>query len=187
MSLSRLCCVLPVVFKSALLSLVRTGDVNLSIVAASRFTQTIAGGGAAGTSAAFWLRNAFPKEEQLSITLYEKNDYLGGRSTVVPIKGNASVGFMELGASIYVPKNYNLMNATERFGLKRKRLAEESWNGRGLGIWDGNSFLFEESGNSYWDTVKILWRYGYDPIRVSVVYYGQKKRKTEIVPIETFC
>lgn len=83
---------------------------------------------------------------------------------------------MELGASIYVEKNYNLMNATERFGLKRKRLAEGSTNGRGLGIWDGKNFLFEESGNSYWDTIKILWRYGYDPIRVK--YHKQETYAT---------
>ena len=131
--------------------------------------KLLEGGGAAGTSAAYWLKNAFPSGKsgiQVSTTLYERNDYLGGRSTVVPIKDDPSLGLIELGASIFIERNYNLMNATERFGLERKRMTEDRKKMRGLGIWDGKQFLFEESGNDYWDTVKVLWRYGYSPVKV---------------------
>ncbi|KAI9317412.1 Prenylcysteine lyase [Dichotomocladium elegans] len=83
---------------------------------------------------------------------------------VIPIKDDPSVGFIELGASIFVEKNYNLMNATKRFGLGLTRLTELPIE-RGLGIWDGKEFLFEETGNHYWDILKLIWRYGYTPIK----------------------
>ncbi|KAI9249711.1 Prenylcysteine lyase-domain-containing protein [Phascolomyces articulosus] len=131
----------------------------------------IIGGGAAGTSAAYWLNNAFPKDKgsnriKVSTTIYERSNYLGGRSTIVPIKDDPSLGFIELGASIFIERNYNLMNATERFGLERKRMVGENHqNNKGLGIWNGKEFIFEESGNDYWDAAKILWRYGYSAIK----------------------
>lgn len=130
------------------------------------------GGGAAGTSAAFWLKNAFPATAKsgvrVSTTLFERNDYLGGRSTVIPIKDDPELGLFELGASIFIERNYNLINATRRFNLNLTGLTELPFE-RGLGIWDGKDFLFEESGNKYWDMAKLLWRYGYSLIRVSVM------------------
>jgi prenylcysteine oxidase/farnesylcysteine lyase len=95
---------------------------------------------------------------------------LGGRSTTVAIKDDPTLGTIELGASIFVEANKNLMKATEKFGLKRTRLTaladEQSSSGRpGLGVWDGNEFLFEETG-SYWDSMKAIWRYGLTPLKV---------------------
>ncbi|KAK4519197.1 uncharacterized protein ATC70_009429 [Mucor velutinosus] len=131
----------------------------------------IIGGGAAGTSTAFWLSNVFPHEDALQVncTIFERNSYLGGRSTVVPIKNDYSLGTIELGASIFVEANKNLMMATERFGLNKTRLTafEEEIsvkNRPGLGVWNGKEFLFEESG-SYWDSMKALWRYGFTPLK----------------------
>lgn len=105
----------------------------------------------------------------MSTTLYERNDYLGGRSTVIPIKDDPELGLFELGASIFIERNFNLANATKRFGLNLTGLTEELPFERGLGIWDGKDFLFEETGNKYWDMAKLLWRYGYSLIRVSVI------------------
>ncbi|OAD05137.1 hypothetical protein MUCCIDRAFT_189216 [Mucor lusitanicus CBS 277.49] len=131
----------------------------------------IIGGGAAGTSTAFWLSNVFPHKGsvQVTSTIFERNSYLGGRSTVVPIKGDYSLGTIELGASIFVEANKNLMMATEKFGLNKTRLTaleqEISVKNRpGLGVWNGKEFLFEESG-SYWDSMKALWRYGLTPLK----------------------
>ncbi|KAL9550938.1 hypothetical protein MBANPS3_004512 [Mucor bainieri] len=142
-------------------------DKNAPIVK----SVAIIGGGAAGTSTAFWLSNVFPHEGgvQVTSTIFERNSYLGGRSTVVPIKGDYSLGTIELGASIFVEANKNLMMATEKFGLNRTRLnsLEEEIavkNRPGLGVWNGKEFLFEESG-SYWDSMKALWRYGLTPLK----------------------
>ncbi|GAN05753.1 FAD/NAD(P)-binding domain-containing protein [Mucor ambiguus] len=131
----------------------------------------IIGGGAAGTSTAFWLSNVFPREGsvQVTSTIFERNSYLGGRSTVVPIKGDYSLGTIELGASIFVEANKNLMMAVEKFGLNKTRLTAlekevSAKNRPGLGVWNGKEFLFEESG-SYWDSMKALWRYGLTPLK----------------------
>lgn len=136
----------------------------------------IAGGGAAGTSAAFWLSNVFPHEGSIQVTstIFERNSYLGGRSTTVPIKGDYSLGTIELGASIFVEANKNLMMATEKFGLNKTKLTSlekeiSAKNRPGLGVWNGQEFLFEESG-SYWDSMKALWRYGLTPLKVGFYF-----------------
>ncbi|KAI9474051.1 MAG: Prenylcysteine lyase-domain-containing protein [Benjaminiella poitrasii] len=140
----------------------------------------IIGGGASGTSAAFWLNNVFSSSEDsqnhISITIFDRKDYVGGRSTTVPIKGDASLGTIELGASIFVEANKNLMKATDKFGLKRTKLTSNEVddtninvkrkdNRPGLGVWDGKQFVFEETGSYYWDSLKALWRYGLSPIK----------------------
>jgi prenylcysteine oxidase/farnesylcysteine lyase len=133
------------------------------------------GGGASGTSTAFWLSNVFPNAANVFVTstIFERNSYLGGRSTTVPIKDDFALGTIELGASIFVEANKNLMKATEKFNLKRTTLTaladQVSTKSRpGLGVWDGNDFLFEETG-SYWDSMKAIWRYGLTPLKVSQV------------------
>ncbi|KAI8080016.1 Prenylcysteine lyase-domain-containing protein [Halteromyces radiatus] len=121
----------------------------------------IIGGGAAGSSTAFWLSNTVGQSIPIDMTIYEKEGRIGGRSTVVPIKDTPSLGHIELGASIFVPVNYNMMNASEKFGFPLKRLTMATK----LGIWDGQSFLFEETGNQYWDAMKMIWRYGLAPLK----------------------
>lgn len=113
----------------------------------------------------------FPHEDnlQVNITIFERNNYIGGRSTAIPIKGDYSLGTIELGASIFVEANKNLMLATERFGLNRTTLTSleeqvSAKNRPGLGVWNGEKFLFEES-DSYWDNIKSLWRYGFTPLK----------------------
>ncbi|KAI7885671.1 hypothetical protein K492DRAFT_157009 [Lichtheimia hyalospora FSU 10163] len=153
-----------------ILPLLQAADYQQTVLPAPPREKRVAiiGGGAAGTSAAFWLKNAFPTTTksgvQVSATLYERSNFLGGRSTVIPIKDDPELGLFELGASIFIERNYNLMNATKRFGLNLTGLTELPFE-RGLGIWDGKDFLFEESGNKYWDMAKLLWRYGYSLIR----------------------
>lgn len=133
------------------------------------------GGGASGSSTAFWLRNVFgPLEDnkniQVHTTIFDRNDYIGGRSTTVPIKGNVSLGSLEIGASIFVEANKNLMKATDVFGLKRTTLTsldEHVTKERpGLGVWNGKEFLYEDTG-SYWNSLKALWRYGLTPLKVN--------------------
>lgn len=101
----------------------------------------------------------------MASTIFEQSNYIGGRSTTVDIKGNASLGTIELGASIFVEANKNLMTASEKFGLQLTRLTGIESKRGGLGVWDGKEFVFEETG-SYWDTVKMIWRYGLTPMKV---------------------
>lgn len=89
------------------------------------------------------------------------------------IKDDPAYGMIELGASIFVEANKNLMKATEQFGLELTRLtalADDIESTRpGLGVWNGEEFVFEETG-SYWDSMKAIWRYGFTPLRVSISF-----------------
>ncbi|OZJ06019.1 hypothetical protein BZG36_01079 [Bifiguratus adelaidae] len=86
----------------------------------------VIGAGAGGSSAAFWLSRAFADTHNLDISVFERNDYVGGRSTVVRYRKD----IVELGASIFVPVNYNLMNATENFGLNLTDMVDLPWKHR---------------------------------------------------------
>ncbi|KAH8553204.1 Prenylcysteine lyase-domain-containing protein [Umbelopsis sp. PMI_123] len=125
----------------------------------------IIGGGAAGTSAAFWISNVFGNRINVSTTLYERSNYLGGRSTIVPIKDDPQYGYMELGASIFVPVNYNLMNATKKFNLSLTTLVDKNISER-IGVWDGAQFLFQETSSGWFDKIRAVWRYGLTPLKI---------------------
>ncbi|KAG2160140.1 FAD/NAD(P)-binding domain-containing protein [Suillus bovinus] len=123
----------------------------------------IIGAGAGGSSAAFWISKA--KERfgiDVEIDLYERSDYIGGRSTVVHPYDDITFAPLELGASIFVDANKNLMRASKEFNLTLTAFEDDDAD---TGIWDGQNFvLVMESGSylkSWWATLKILWRYGY--------------------------
>lgn len=75
---------------------------------------------------------------------------------------------VELGASIFVQVNHNLVNASRDFGLTvsaadytRPREAHES-----IGIWDGTKFVFTVKNTfSWWNIARLFWRYGLAPLR----------------------
>lgn len=83
----------------------------------------VLGAGAAGSSTVYFLN--FLSEKGLlphlaSLDLYEKEDYIGGRSTTIvlpfgPVDEPAPVA--ELGASIFVEKNRHLAHAVKTFNL----------------------------------------------------------------------
>ncbi|KAK9470687.1 Prenylcysteine lyase-domain-containing protein [Dipodascopsis tothii] len=135
----------------------------------------IIGAGAGGASAAYYLQK-FTNFTAFNITVYERNEYVGGRSTTVDVHGDARWP-VELGASIFVKENYNLMAAAEDLGLTVQTTAL----GRGkpqsvdeepaptMGLWDGHEILYTLTG-SMWTTVpKMLWRYGASIVRAKLV------------------
>lgn len=137
----------------------------------------VIGAGAAGSSAAYHLsKYAAEADLTLNITVYERCDYIGGRSTTVNVHGH-NLSHAELGASIFVDVNHILVEAvrafnltTSSFGLQsRQNLAAPS-----LGIWDGTQFVvtLSPSGPSWWDTAKLLWRYGLSPVRTRSLMKG---------------
>lgn len=108
----------------------------------------------------------FGNRINVSTTLYERSDYIGGRSTVVPVKDHPEYGYIELGASIFVPVNYNLMNATQRFNLTLTTLVDRNISER-IGVWDGQQFLFQETSSGWFDKIRAVWRYGLTPLKVT--------------------
>ncbi|WVO14829.1 hypothetical protein L204_102468 [Cryptococcus depauperatus] len=127
----------------------------------------IVGAGASGSSAAFFLRRAarvaekrgkLPKGSLLQeIIVYDKDDHIGGRTTTVHPHGDQRTTPQELGASIFVEANQNLMKAVKTFNLT---LTNPGIADSGIGIWDGQQFLFQSSDNEWWTTARVLWRYG---------------------------
>ncbi|CAL8578008.1 hypothetical protein XPA_003810 [Xanthoria parietina] len=128
----------------------------------------IIGAGSAGASAAYYLDLFRQPCRRLNITVYERNHYVGGRSTTVNVYDDPTHP-VELGASIFVPINHNLVNATNRYELpiKSRGGASKSEDTEILGIWDGREFVFTQSDadNQYWNIAKLLWKYGISPIR----------------------
>ncbi|PAV22226.1 FAD NAD(P)-binding domain-containing [Pyrrhoderma noxium] len=123
----------------------------------------IIGAGAAGSSAAFWAAKAKARSNvALEIDVFDRADYVGGRSTVVFPHGNQSLDPVELGASIFVEANKNLWRATQEFNLTRLSFDDDDGT---TGFWDGHQFVFiMDEGKGIWkwlDTIKALWRYGY--------------------------
>jgi prenylcysteine oxidase / farnesylcysteine lyase len=126
-----------------------------------------AGAGAAGSSAGYHLKK-FAKSAgvDVNITIFEKSAYVGGRSTTVNAYADP-LEPIELGASIFVEVNTILKNATIEFGLNTQPHRPTGDEPELLGIWNGEKFVYvqKEGGWAWWDTAKLLWKYGLAPIR----------------------
>ncbi|KAI3210596.1 hypothetical protein CBS147311_1371 [Penicillium roqueforti] len=128
----------------------------------------IIGAGAGGSFAAYQLRKLADEANiPVEITVYERESYVGGRSTTVNVFDDPAYP-IELGASIFVQINYNLVNASRDLGLTvnsadhaRPRETAES-----IGIWDGTQFVFTLTNSySWWNIGRLFWRYGLAPLR----------------------
>ena len=131
------------------------------------------GAGSAGSSAAYYIDKFSGKCDQIDIRVYERSSYVGGRSTTVNAYDSA-LEPVELGASIFVQVNHNLVSAADEFGLategfKSRRTEDDSEldEESDIGVWDGSDWVFYQNDNSFtwWNIGKILWKYGLAPIR----------------------
>ncbi|KAI7375954.1 hypothetical protein KC336_g19907, partial [Hortaea werneckii] len=133
----------------------------------------IIGAGAAGSSSAYHLAQ-FAREAGLpiNITLFDRNPYIGGRSTTVNVHDDPTQP-VELGASIFVQANQILLNATRDFNLSTTEDDDSNDEdspipGAALAIWDGRSLLYQQTTGqtSWWETTKLIWKYGLpNPLR----------------------
>ncbi|PWY98415.1 hypothetical protein BCV70DRAFT_212782 [Testicularia cyperi] len=130
----------------------------------------IIGAGPSGTSAAFFLKraqdhlqrsNSSCPNQEIQVTIYERNNYIGGRTTVVYPHDDDQYEPIELGASIYADVNYNLRRAVKEFQLETG--AQNGYAGQ-MGVWDGQQFLFEGDASSWWTSAKFFLRYGYSAV-----------------------
>ena len=129
------------------------------------------GAGSAGASTAYYLRQyADELSIPVNITIFERESYIGGRSTTVNAYEDPGQP-VELGASLFVEVNQNLVNAVKSFNL-----STTAFGGRReedvdvLGIWNGQEFVFTQTMSSstwrgWWNNALVLWRYGLSAIR----------------------
>lgn len=124
------------------------------------------GAGSGGASAAYYISEFKHPCDKVNITVYERSDYVGGRSATVNVHNDASMP-VELGASIFVEVNRNLVSAARKFGLTTESLSADEvlYLPKTLGVYDGQSWVFRSSESGWWTTVKILWKYGMAPIK----------------------
>ncbi|MCJ1391641.1 hypothetical protein MMC18_004506 [Xylographa bjoerkii] len=126
------------------------------------------GAGSAGASTAYFINRFSSPCRPTNITVYERSDYVGGRSTTVNVYSNPAEP-VELGASIFVQVNRNLVSAANEFGLVTTGNADgrPKESADMLGVWDGKVFKFVQSEGSsqWWNIAKLLWKYGLAPIR----------------------
>ncbi|WVW81705.1 hypothetical protein I302_103700 [Kwoniella bestiolae CBS 10118] len=127
----------------------------------------IVGAGASGSSAAFFLRRASRVVEKRlgleqgsrlgEVVVFEKEGYVGGRTTTIHPHSDQRLRAQELGGSIFVEANRNMMKGVKYFNLT---LVNPDISESGIGIWDGEKFLFKTSSSSWIDSAKAIWRYG---------------------------
>jgi hypothetical protein len=129
----------------------------------------IIGCGAAGSSAAYFLQFLSLSNSSLrsDATVYEKSDYIGGRSTTVlpPPDVDTDQSPIELGASLFVPANFNLNKAAKVFNLT----LQDGMGGNetfdptvpSLAIWDGAKFVYTQGSGktSYWEMLNLWWKF----------------------------
>ena len=131
---------------------------------------TITGAGAAGSASAYNLRKyANSSGVHLDITVFERNPYVGGRSTTVNVFGNPEYP-IEVGGSIFVAVNYNLVNATRTLGLNTTADDDDDNAEDYVGVWNGSEFVVTlDDSLGWWSIAKLFWRYGLAPIRARLL------------------
>lgn len=139
-----------------------------SLVDATKPKEKIAiiGSGAGGSATAYYLQRF--ANTSYDITIFEKSNYIGGRSTTVNVYDNSS-WYVELGASIFVSANRILMKSIEEFGLETRKYGEQiqkQQNGiqNSIGVWNGTEFILTLS-DTWFSKAKLLLKYGLSPIK----------------------
>lgn len=122
------------------------------------------GAGSGGASAAHYIKRFNDPCIPVNITVYERSSYVGGRSTTVHAYDDL-LEPAELGASIFVQVNRNLVNAVAEFNLSTEddEITQPDSAPSVLGIWNGEEFVFTQDDDSYawWNVIKIIWKYGF--------------------------
>ncbi|KAG8383923.1 hypothetical protein BUALT_Bualt04G0064500 [Buddleja alternifolia] len=129
-------------------------------------TVCIIGSGIGGASVAHFLRSYSDSHTIGQITVFERNDVVGGRMATVTIAGET----FEAGGSILHPKNYHVLNYTKYLHLRVKN-PKHSDDSLSLGIWNGDKFVYKTLNSnsklpivqrfvSIANSIRILLRYG---------------------------
>ncbi|TKS84542.1 Prenylcysteine oxidase [Collichthys lucidus] len=124
----------------------------------------VVGAGIGGTAAAYYLRQEFGAG--VKIDVFEPGT-VGGRLATVKI-GDYEY---ETGGAVIHPLNLHMKHFIERLGIPVRDDVSSK-----LAIFDGNELIFEESDWFIINFIRILWRYGFNFIRMHMwvgEYFGQ--------------
>ncbi|XP_041825579.1 prenylcysteine oxidase 1 [Melanotaenia boesemani] len=116
----------------------------------------VVGAGIGGTAAAFYLRQKFGAG--VKIDVFESN-IAGGRLATVKI-GDYEY---ETGGSVIHPLNLHMKHFIERLGIPPRMDV-----GTKMAIFDGKELVFEESNWFIINFLRLLWRYGFNFLRMQM-------------------
>ncbi|XP_040849185.1 prenylcysteine oxidase 1 isoform X1 [Ochotona curzoniae] len=114
----------------------------------------IIGGGIGGTSAAYYLRQKFGKDVKLD--LFERGE-VGGRLATMSVENQE----YEAGGSVIHPLNLHMKRFVKDLGLSAIPVS-----GGLVGVYDGDTLVFEESSWFIVNMLKLIWRYGFQSLRM---------------------
>uniref|UniRef100_UPI003704D4C5 Ancestral Prenylcysteine Oxidase 1 (PCYOX1) n=1 Tax=Mammalia TaxID=40674 RepID=UPI003704D4C5 len=114
----------------------------------------VIGAGIGGTSAAYYLRQKFGKDVQIDV--FERGE-VGGRLATLNVEGQE----YEAGGSVIHPLNLHMKRFVKELGLSVSQGA-----GGLMGIYNGETFVFEESSWFIINVIKLLWHYGFQFLRM---------------------
>ncbi|GMG40664.1 unnamed protein product [Ambrosiozyma monospora] len=127
-------------------------DINNDIDNDNRHQIAIIGAGVSGSSAAHHLKEY--GGENVAITVFEKEDHVGGRSTTIDVDGYP----VELGGAIFVDSNSVLKKGLQDYNLS---LNAKEQPRNGMGVWNGDGFDFIGfKGNKIIDMIKFFLHCG---------------------------
>ena len=135
----------------------------------------VTGAGSGGSSAAYYLNHYTQSCDRVRITVYERNPYIGGRSTTVNAYEDPDEP-VELGGSIFVKVNRNLMHAVKLLGLTTQDGHDGARSDKSedlpdtIGVYDGKEWRYVspwDPTNGWWTIVKLLWQYGSAPVQTN--------------------
>uniref|UniRef100_A0A8C2H586 Prenylcysteine oxidase 1 n=1 Tax=Cyprinus carpio TaxID=7962 RepID=A0A8C2H586_CYPCA len=120
----------------------------------------IIGGGIGGTAAAFFLRQEFGPA--VKIDVFEAGT-VGGRLATENIGGHE----YETGGSVIHPLNLHMKHFLDKLGLSPRADVSSK-----VAIFDGKELTFEESDWFIVNFIRMLWRYGFNSIRMHMWVEG---------------
>nr|XP_045009546.1 prenylcysteine oxidase 1 isoform X2 [Jaculus jaculus] len=116
--------------------------------------RPIIGAGIGGTSSAYYLRQKFGKD--VKIDVFER-DEVGGRLATLKVQGED----YEAGGSVIHPLNLHMKRFVKELGLSTIPVS-----GGLVGIYNGQTLVFEESSWFIINMIKLVWRYGFQSLRM---------------------
>ncbi|KAK9719629.1 hypothetical protein K7432_004650 [Basidiobolus ranarum] len=107
----------------------------------------IIGAGIGGASTAYFLNELFQQQDvKVDITMFEAEDRVGGRVFSPTFTRPGLPGIpLNMGASLFVSCNYNMMNLTKRFSLPIQEDHGEYFSDSVTNLWNGKGFIWKES------------------------------------------
>jgi len=115
----------------------------------------IVGGGIAGCSAAWFLRQALG--ERVALTVYERDVRPGGRLATIEVGGTP----VEAGGTIIHETNRYMANFLDRLSLERVPPHQRKEDGgESVGVWDGRRLVFRTHDSALVTRLAAVRRYG---------------------------